>query len=366
VFGVLFQLLYGVSQRHGWFYTPLQYNNQKCKVIPELHACEDMYFHQSSGLIYAACSVVDNRLFWFPPAEALNINNKTALEESDHVMLYNIETGEAQRLELKGLQSVLKTHGMDVYISPSDPSLLYVFLVNHIPKGKESDSVIEIFKTTLGSGVLTHVETVRDPLITTPNGIVALSEKSFYTTNDHLIRAGIKRFLEDFFLLYESNIVFRDEQGKLHVAISDLSNPNGLEKGPDDLFFLNSPVSATTKILKRHQNNSLTVVEVISAPLMPDNGYFEPSTGHFYVTGHTKAFKLLGVAHGLLSTAPSVVYRLKNTNQRTGESNYIWEKVFEDDGNIISTSTIGVYLPSTKELLISGCYSKDSVRCTIE
>jgi sugar lactone lactonase YvrE len=68
-----------------------------------------------------------------------------------------------------------------------------VYLVNHRKPigGKDAeevgaDSSIEIFKTTVGSETLTHITTIEDQVIITPNDLVGSPDgKSFYFTNDH-------------------------------------------------------------------------------------------------------------------------------------------------------------------------------------
>ena len=92
---------------------------------------------------------------------------------------------------------------MDVMPSSSDPQELFIYLVNHrIPLGDRSaeqigaDSVIEIFKTTVGGEVLTHIKTVESPIIVTPNDVVGSADgKSFYFTNDHDAKVGLVSFL---------------------------------------------------------------------------------------------------------------------------------------------------------------------------
>jgi len=88
---------------------------------------------------------------------------------------------------------------MDVIPSSTNSSELFVYLVNHRePLGEQpaslvgADSAIEIFKTTVGSGTLTHVRTVEDPVIITPNDLVGSPDgKSFHFTNDHGTKTGL-------------------------------------------------------------------------------------------------------------------------------------------------------------------------------
>jgi hypothetical protein len=87
---------------------------------------------------------------------------------------------------------------MDVVPATSNSTELYVYAINHRRpvqgSGKKvgADSVVEIFKTTVGGKTLTHLKTVEDPVIDTPNDLVGSSDgKSFYFTNDHGVRVGV-------------------------------------------------------------------------------------------------------------------------------------------------------------------------------
>jgi arylesterase / paraoxonase len=83
------------------------------------------------------------------------------------------------------------SHGMDVVPSSSNPEELFLYLVNHRApvNGRDArvvgaDSVIEVFKTVVGSRAMVHHATFEDPLIMTPNDIVGSPDgKSFHITN---------------------------------------------------------------------------------------------------------------------------------------------------------------------------------------
>jgi hypothetical protein len=86
---------------------------------------------------------------------------------------------------------------LDIVPSATDPKELFVYAVNHRKpvhgqaKLVGADSVVEIFKTTVGGNTLTHVRTIKSPIIDTPNDLVGSSDgKSFYFTNDHGLKIG--------------------------------------------------------------------------------------------------------------------------------------------------------------------------------
>lgn len=90
---------------------------------------------------------------------------------------------------------------MDVVPSAADPDRLFVYLINHRapPNGQSAklvgaDSVVEIFETRVSSSILTHIKTVEDPAIITPNDVIGFDDgKSFYVTNDHGEKLGFVR-----------------------------------------------------------------------------------------------------------------------------------------------------------------------------
>jgi arylesterase/paraoxonase len=88
---------------------------------------------------------------------------------------------------------------MDVVPSSSDPKRLFVYLINHrAPPNSQpakivgADSVVEIFEAQVGGSTLTHIKTVEDQTIITPNDVVGYGDgRSFYVTNDHGEKTGI-------------------------------------------------------------------------------------------------------------------------------------------------------------------------------
>ena len=92
-------------------------------------------------------------------------------------------------------------HGMDVVVStvPGEEDIAWVYAVNHRPpepaadaKKVGADSVVEIFKTKIGSDVLEHIRTVRDEHVVTPNDLVGRPDgKGFWASNDHSVKVGL-------------------------------------------------------------------------------------------------------------------------------------------------------------------------------
>jgi hypothetical protein len=156
--------------------------------------------HQPTGILFLACSSPERRARWTPAANQLN---STSLQH-DYVATYDPSTSFVTRLTVSDYPTAsrgLALHGMDVIPSVNNPFELYVYLVNHRPPLDApahrvgADSVIEVFKTTLGSATMTHVRTFDDPaVVVTPNDVVGSSDgKGVFFTNDRVARVGLVR-----------------------------------------------------------------------------------------------------------------------------------------------------------------------------
>jgi hypothetical protein len=147
-----------------------------------------------------------------------------------------------------------------VISDPEKPAgeAVYIFAVNHLPNpayygdnlsgasstaGSDTTkgrSRIEIFHHEIGSTTARHVRSVWDPLIRTPNDIVALSPTSFIVTNDHIYREGLMRTVEDIHF----GAKWTDT---IHVTLDALSSVKSDTDG----------VTATVALDKMHNNNGL-------------------------------------------------------------------------------------------------------------
>jgi arylesterase/paraoxonase len=163
------------------------------------HSRSEIVLHQPSGILYLACSTPQSRSQWSPVLLLLNASGRS---QEDYVATYDPQNSRITRLAVSGLPQGLSLHGMDVVPSASNHKELFVYLVNHQPfvdKDPQkfgANSTIEIFKTKIGGSTLTHLHTVYNPVILSPNDIVGSPDgKSFYFTNDAGAKTGLVRHL---------------------------------------------------------------------------------------------------------------------------------------------------------------------------
>ncbi|KAH9484989.1 Serum paraoxonase/arylesterase 2 [Psilocybe cubensis] len=329
--------------------------NQNCKAVPELQACEKLVLHQDTGVIYLACSTQSSRAHWIP---AMNQLNATGASHEDYVATYDPSTSQIIRLRPSADFNHgrgLSLHGMDVVTSSSDPDVLYVYLVNHrapladgnTPVNAEqtgADSVIEIFKTTIGGKTLEHVKTIEHPVIITPNDVVGSSDgNSFYFTNDHGVRVGYSRYLEYVGHRNASVGYCHLDQG-CKFARTRTHSSNGIARANNGTLYIADSTFGDITVLEAQVDNTLVVVDSIPTELVVDNLALD--------------------ADGLLWGAEDLRQISINTgvNAFYGEK-YRVEKVFEDDGNLVSGITTAVHDSQRKKLFLHGIASPQLVVC---
>ncbi|KAJ4483328.1 hypothetical protein J3R30DRAFT_3655674 [Lentinula aciculospora] len=319
-----------------------------CKKIPELQACEKIVLHQPSGLLYLACSTPESRLVWTPAMGQLNAKERS---NGDYVATYDPTTSTITHLQLENFISdqPISVHGMDVVTSASNANELFVYLINHRappagqdPKKVGADSVIEVFKTTVFADRLVHMETVRDPaMIISPNDVSGQADgKGFYFTNDHSSKiTHTPAILSAFSATTSIGYCHLDHGCK--IVASGLLSSNGIVKASsNDTIFVSSNMGGTISVFERQRNDSLLSTDVIHIGQALDNLSLD-SRGQLWVAAFPKVRHMVEhLAKNPYHIAPVAAFRISaNTRTSSYAENYYVEKVFEDDGTIVSAST---------------------------
>jgi arylesterase/paraoxonase len=191
--GLLVALLVPKLEFAGVFRTAENQNNEQCVALPGLEACEDAFVHDATGTAYLVCSDIKTRQQWLPAMLHLDA---TALPDTstDYIALYSFNTNDHSRLALTGQpagHTGIYVHAIDIFQTPNT-DVLTLFINSHRPptdrsKGTEgANSVVEMYETTVGSTEAKYVGEVEDLKLRTPNNLVAMSERTFYASNDHL------------------------------------------------------------------------------------------------------------------------------------------------------------------------------------
>jgi hypothetical protein len=358
----------------GLFRDPEPLANTQCTKIEGLQACEKIVLHTPSGLLYLACSTPEARVAYVPFWSEFNVTGAG----NDYVATYDSKTGNIKRLRFEGFTSDrgYTAHGMDVVTSKDDPETLFVYLVNHRPppaghdiKEIGADSVIEIFRTTLGSDVLTHVKTVQDPAILTPNDIVGAADgQSFFVTNDHSSKTGWKRWYEENTFRPVTTVTYCHTTTGCKIAASGLVTANGITRAKDGKIFVVNATGGSVYVLEEDADHELVLLDEIKFDRSLDNA-FTGEDGAIYIPGYVKVI-VFGTQHRFNPSiqSPSSVFRI---TLNEGESAYYGEKykvekIFEDDGNLASGITSAVIdLDGQKTLYLHGLYASWLLKCQL-
>ncbi|KAI0004435.1 calcium-dependent phosphotriesterase [Xylariaceae sp. FL0662B] len=265
------------------------------RAVPDTIACEDLHHHTPSGMLYSACmGDMEKMSGWFPGAPCLDhpeSPGRGTIEIIDPV------TMKSQRLTLSGFEGPFVTHGIDVYNTPSDPSTVYIFAVNHLPNPRwfanpstepKAASRIELFVHTTGSNTAKHLRSISHPLIRTPNDLFALSEHEFLVTNDHHYRDGHKRvLLEDIARQKWTDVIHvsleDDDQVVATVSLNSIATTNGLGRGPNQQILISNALGGALYFatLPPEKNKTLSISHSVQTERLIDNpSYFsDPYAG---------------------------------------------------------------------------------------
>lgn len=349
--------------------------NQDCYGVPELQACEKLILHQPSSTLYLACSTPESRVQWTPSTGRLNA---TGASRTDYVATYNPQTRKVSRLKVTGFSSErgLSLHGMDVVASEDDPSLLWVYLINHRaplegdPAVVGADSAVEIFKAHVDGHTLEHVRTVEDPIIFTPNDVIGAPDgQSFYITNEYGVKVGhLTRQLEVLGLKHGSSIAYCHATEGCKYAIQKMHGNNGLTQAPNGTVYVANAMYGGLTVLEKQADHTLVITDVIETDRPMDNVSVD-SQGHVWAGALPNALKLV-FEHFPDPRNVNVPSSALRFSINTGPDAFFGQKfkvdkVFEDDGRIASGSTSAVYDVDRRILYMSGVASPQLAVCKL-
>ncbi|KAF8482765.1 hypothetical protein DFH94DRAFT_729488 [Russula ochroleuca] len=346
--------------------------NQNCNKVETLQACEKIVLHPPSGLLYLACATPAKRRHWLPALEVLQ-EDKVAFD--DYIATYDPATGAVTRLTFSGFPTSqgYSSHGLDIVPSAANPRELFVYAINHRKpvngQGKlvGADSVVEIFKTTVGGNTLTHVRTIESPIIDTPNDVVGSSDgRSFYFTNDHGVKVGFTRLLE-FLGLARTSVGYCHVDDGCKIAMAGLPGSNGIARAQNGTIYVANSKFGQIRVLEEQNGHSLVLTDIIALDRLVDNLSID-TNGALWAAGFPDGLAFISAYHNSEKVAPSSALRItKNTGNKAffGEKLKV-EKVFEDDGTLASAITSVVHDARRNLLFLSGVFSDHLTVCKVD
>jgi len=250
------------------------------------------------------------------------------------------------------------TPGASPYFHPHGISLLHdkngqdaLFVVNH-QKGKNS---IEIYD--LKGGRLSHRKTISDPMLISPNDLVAVGRDRFYVSNDHRFGAGIMQRLEDFLQLKLSGVVYYNGSRFIEAA-SGIGYANGINVSADGkILYLCSVTEGVLHIYNRNiASGKLTPRQEIDLGTGVDNIEMDPAGG-LWIGAHAQLYKFLQHAKNASKLSPSQVLHLIPL----ADGSYDIQEVYLNKGEEISASSVAAVYD--KRLLIGAVFDPKFLDC---
>lgn len=308
-----------------------------CSQIKGIIGAEDLTIHPKTGIAYI--SAHDRR------AAIVGLKAKAGIYG------YDLNQPSPSLILLTtGPTPDFAPHGLSLYVGDDGQDVLVV--VNHAG-GKHS---IEVFN--LIGGQLTHSRTIYDPMLISPNDILAVSPTQFYVTNDHGYESGLMRTVEDYGRLAASNVVYYDGS-VFSEAASGFSYANGINISSDKkTVYLAAVTGRSIYVMDRDLvSGKLTVQKSIALGTGPDNIEID-AEGDLWVGSHPQLLTFISHAGDPQKLSPSQVLRLSPRN------GYAIEEVYLSRGEDLSASSVAAV--KGKRLLIGPVFDPRILDCRMD
>ncbi len=218
-------------------------------------------------------------------------------------------------------------HGISLLQLDSTKYKLWV--INHV----EAEHSIEVFH--LQGDSLSHLQTLRDEKMISPNDVLAVGENTFYFTNDHTYLSKMGNLVEGYLGLAAANVIYYDGSN-YRMAANGIAYANGINWDKNrNLLYVASARGFLLKVYKKSTNGDLTFVEDIACHTGVDNIEMD-TNGDLWVGCHPSLLAYTAYADFKEDKAPSEV--LKLTYNKKGD--YTIRSVFMDDGSKMSGSSV--------------------------
>jgi len=284
------------------------------------------------------------------------VNNKNSASIEGAILLTNLSDSipTLKNITPSNLQD-FHPHGISLWTEPDGSQFLFV--VNH--RQKSWEQAIERFAWRNDS--LIHLESIIDAnLMTSPNDVTAVGERSFYVTNDHAYsQRGINRTLEDYLQRAISYVNYYDGESFRKVA-TGIAYANGINRSVD-LRQLYVAACTGRKVLiynRNPTNGELTLEQTIDVNTGVDNIELDEN-GLLWIGSHPQLLKFVAHAADPGKFSPSQVIKLSKDK----DGKYQMEEIFLNDGSFYSGSTVAAVYKD--KILIGSVFEKSFLIGTI-
>jgi arylesterase/paraoxonase len=330
--GFVLQLLYAAGQ----FKTLEPHFAGRCTPVAGLLGPEDLTIHPRTGIAYIAAADCRS-VFGGGPGRGA-------------IYAYDLKAASPRLLNLTpGADEDFRPHGLSLWVGDDGLDVLYV--INHAG----DRHTIEVYDFV--STKLVHRETLSDPLLMTPNDLVAVGRDRLYVTNDHANAAGLARTLEDYPRRSISTVVYYEGE-RFTVAASGIRYPNGINVSPDGRTLYVASTTGGDVFLFRIDPDSgrLEARGSIEIGSGVDNVEVDEA-GDLWIGAHPKLLTFVQHAGDASRLAPSHIVRVGAPDSDA----LLVEEVFLSVGDDLSGSSVGAVWGN--RLLIGAVFDDHILDC---
>lgn len=330
--GFFLQLLYAAGQ----FKTLKPHFGGACTPVAGILGAEDITIHPRTGVAYISATDRRSVLAGGPGHGA--------------IYAYDLKRAAPTLLNLTpAADPDFRPHGLSLHVGEDGHDVLYV--INHAG-GRHSIEVYDLVGIKLF-----HRATLSDPLLVTPNDLVAVGRDRLYVTNDHANAGGFGRALEDYLRRSISNVVYYDGERFTEVA-SGIRYPNGVNVSPDGKTLYVASTTGGT-VLGFRVDPATGMIEprgAIEIGSGVDNIEID-AEGDLWIGAHPKLLTFVQHAGDADQIAPAQVFQVRDPD---GEAPLV-EEVLLSLGEDLSGSSVGAV--HGDRLLVGAVFDEGILDC---
>jgi arylesterase/paraoxonase len=242
------------------------------------------------------------------------------------------------------LQFEFKPHGISLYHSPEGNTTLFV--INH----RRDANYVEVFDYRDDS--LVYRESISDPLMISPNDIVAVGNRSFYFTNDHNEKISGTRMMKDLLAIGTGNVAYYDSGKATVTSAAGIHYANGINVSANGkTLYLASTTGKEILVYDRNSSGELAENGSFYCDTGVDNIEID-SAGSLWIGCHPQMLKFLSHSRDESKLSPSHVIRLTPSS----DGSFKQEIIYMNDGSEISASSVAA--PYRNKLLVGPVFQR--------
>lgn len=211
-----------------------------------------------------------------------------------------------------------------------DGDIRRLFVVNEAAKSVEIYDVRQ-------DGDLTHLETISERRLTSPNDVIAVGARSFYVTND--VEGGRASWLgkAQFVSRAAAGKIFYFDGVSMRLAADGLRFANGVALNAESTrLYAAETAGPSLRIYDRNiETGALALVRSELLPAAPDN-ITTAWDGALWIGAQPKPLAIPLFERNLQSKAPSLVIRYVDDERAASPMT----EIFSNDGAMISTASV--------------------------